>query len=104
MHNVGIFTYAFIPYYASAIHKHTHTPILKLSEDSEPTGLKADIAQPSLFYIAWNDVRIHFTSPGARVSPVKTAMSRIALRINGIQFTSVALHLSHTYARKAVPL
>lgn len=58
--------------------------------------------QPSLFYIAWNDVRIHFTSPGARVAPVKTAMSRIALRINGIQFTSVALRLSHTHARKAV--
>ena len=35
----------FIPYYASAIHKHTHTLILKPSEDSEPTGLKVDIAE-----------------------------------------------------------
>ena len=30
--------------YASIIHKHTHTRILKLFEDSEPTGLKVDIA------------------------------------------------------------
>ena len=45
MHYVGISTYQFIPYYASAIHKHTHTPILKPSEDSEPTGLKVDIAE-----------------------------------------------------------
>ena len=44
MHYVGISTYQFIPYYASAIHKHTHTPILKPSEDSEPTGLKVDFA------------------------------------------------------------
>ena len=44
MHYVGISTYQFIPYYASAIHKHTHTPIPKPSEDSEPTGLKVDIA------------------------------------------------------------
>ena len=33
------------PYYASAIHKHTHTRILKPFEDSEPTGLKVDIAE-----------------------------------------------------------
>ena len=44
MHYVGISTHQFIPYYASAINKHTHTPILKPSEDSEPTGLKVDIA------------------------------------------------------------
>ena len=44
MHNVGISAY-FIPYYASAIHKHTHTCILKPFEDSEPTGLKVDIAE-----------------------------------------------------------
>ena len=44
MHYVGISTYQFIPYYASAIHKHTHTRILKPFEDSEPTGLKVDIA------------------------------------------------------------
>ena len=44
MHYVGIFTYQFILYYVSAIHKHTHTPILKPPEDSEPTGLKVDIA------------------------------------------------------------
>ena len=44
MHYVGISTYQFIPYYASAIRKHTHTPILKPSEDSKPTGLKVDIA------------------------------------------------------------
>jgi len=31
-------------YYASAIHKHKHTRILKPFEDSKPTGLKVDIA------------------------------------------------------------
>ena len=36
--------YQFIPCYASAINKHTHTPILKPFEDSEPTGLKVDTA------------------------------------------------------------
>ena len=45
MHYVGISTYQFIPYYASAIHKHTHTRILKLFEDSEPTRLKVDVAR-----------------------------------------------------------
>ena len=30
--------------YASAIHKDAHTRILKTFEDSEPTGLKVDIA------------------------------------------------------------
>ena len=44
MHYAGISTYLFIPYYASVIHKHTHTLILKPFEDSEPTGLIADIA------------------------------------------------------------
>ena len=44
MHYVGISTYQFIPYYASAIHKHTRTYILKPSEDGEPTGLNVDIA------------------------------------------------------------
>ena len=29
MHYAGISTYQFIPYYASAIHRHTHTCILK---------------------------------------------------------------------------
>ena len=31
-----------------AIHKHTHTRILKPFEDSEPTGLKVDIANMSV--------------------------------------------------------
>ena len=44
MHYIGISTYQFIPYYASVIHKHTHTCILKPFEDSELTGLKVDIA------------------------------------------------------------
>ena len=44
MHYIGISTYQFIPYYASAIHKHTHTCILKPFEDSEPSGLNVDIA------------------------------------------------------------
>ena len=35
----------FIPYYSSAIHKHTHTCILKRFEESKPTVLKVDIAQ-----------------------------------------------------------
>ena len=40
MRYVGISTYQFIPCYASgAIHKHSHTHILKPFEDSEPTGL-----------------------------------------------------------------
>ena len=47
MQYVGISTYQFIPYYASAIHAHTHTRILKPFEDSEPTGLKVDIAVKS---------------------------------------------------------
>ena len=42
MHYVGISTYQFIPYYASAIHKHTHIRILKPFEDCESTGLKVD--------------------------------------------------------------
>ena len=44
MHYIGISTDQFIPYYASAIHKHTHTLVLKPFGDSEPTGLKVDIA------------------------------------------------------------
>ena len=43
MQYVGISTYQFISYYVNAIHKHTHTRI-KLFEDSEPMGLKVDIA------------------------------------------------------------
>ena len=34
----------FILYYASAVHKHTHTYTLKPFQDSEPTGLKVNIA------------------------------------------------------------
>ena len=44
----GISTYQFIPYYGSAIHKHTHTHILKPFEDSEPTGLKVATTGESL--------------------------------------------------------
>ena len=44
MQYVGISTYRFIPCYASAIHKHRSTRILKPFEDSEPTGLKVDTA------------------------------------------------------------
>ena len=44
MQYVGISTHQFIPYYASAIHTHTHTRILGPFEVSEPTGLKVDIA------------------------------------------------------------
>ena len=44
MQYVGISAYQFIPYYAIALHKHTYTCILKPFEDSEPTGLKVDIA------------------------------------------------------------
>ena len=36
--------YQLIAYYASAMHKHTHTRILKPFEVSEPTGLKVSIA------------------------------------------------------------
>ena len=45
MHYAGISTYQFIPYYASAIRRHTHTCILKPFEDSVPMGLKVDIAR-----------------------------------------------------------
>ena len=38
----------FIPYYTSATHKYTHARILKPFEDSEPTGLKVDIAKITL--------------------------------------------------------
>ena len=41
---VGISTYQFIPCYAIALHKHTDTRILKLFEDSEPTGLEVETA------------------------------------------------------------
>ena len=44
MHYVGISTYQSIAYYASAIHKHTHTRILKPFEDSGLTGLQVGIA------------------------------------------------------------
>ena len=44
MHYIGISTYQFIPYYASAIHKPMHTCILKPFEDSEPMGQKVHIA------------------------------------------------------------
>ena len=44
MNYIGISTYQFIPYYASATHAHTHTRVLKPFEDSDPTGLKVDIA------------------------------------------------------------
>ena len=50
MHYVGIFTYPFIPYYASAIHKHSHTYIIKPFVDSEPMGLKVDIKIYGDFY------------------------------------------------------
>ena len=60
MHYVGISTYQFIPYHASAIHK--HTCILTPFEDSEPTGLKVDITtlrhelrpQDVVHCIVWN--------------------------------------------------
>ena len=42
MHYIGISTYQFIPHYASVIHQHMR--IIKPFEDSEPTGLKVDIA------------------------------------------------------------
>ena len=47
MHYFGISTYQFIPCYASAIqcYIHTHTRILKPSEDREPTRLKVDIEE-----------------------------------------------------------
>ena len=44
VHYIGISTYQFIPYYAIAVHKHSHTRILKPFEDSEPLGLKVKIA------------------------------------------------------------
>ena len=47
MHYVGKSICQFIPYYASAIHKHVHTRILKPFENSEPTGLKVDVAEIS---------------------------------------------------------
>ena len=39
-----IHIYQFIPYCASATHAHTHTRILRPFEDSDPTGIKVDIA------------------------------------------------------------
>ena len=44
MHYVGISTYQFILYYATAIHKHKHKRILKPFEGSEPTGQNVDTA------------------------------------------------------------
>ena len=48
MHYDGISTYHFIPHHACATQKHTLTRILKPFEDSEPTGLKVDIAIAAL--------------------------------------------------------
>ena len=50
IHCAGISTYRLILYYASTIHKHTHARILKPFEDSEPMGLKVDIAIGILFF------------------------------------------------------
>ena len=44
MHYFGMSTYQFIPYHANAVHQQTHIRILKPFEDSEPMGLKVDIA------------------------------------------------------------
>ena len=44
MHYFDISTYQFISYHASAAHKYMHARILKPFEDSEPKGLKVDIA------------------------------------------------------------
>ena len=43
--------YQFIPCYASAINKHTHTPILKPFEVSEPTGINVDVAVHATKYV-----------------------------------------------------
>ena len=51
-----IHIYQFIPYYASAIHKHTHAHILKPFVDSEPTGLQVDIAISKLVFYARGDI------------------------------------------------
>ena len=58
MHYVGISTYQFVPYYASAVHKHTHTRNLKPFEDSELTGLKVDIAERSRILILICTIRV----------------------------------------------
>ena len=58
MQYIGIFTYQFIPCYASAIHKNTHTRILKPFEDSEPTGLKVDIANSVVGSTGLTDVKL----------------------------------------------
>ena len=60
MHCVGISKYQFIPYYASALHKHTR--FLTPFEDSELTGLKMDLttfrhelrSQDMVHCIVWN--------------------------------------------------
>ena len=54
MHYFGISTDQFIPCYASVIH--THTCILKPFEDSEPTGLKVDIAG---WVVTWGATHTH---------------------------------------------
>ena len=51
MNYVGISTYHFISYYASATHKLTLTRILEPLEDSEPTGLKVNIAACVRVYV-----------------------------------------------------
>ena len=45
MHYVGISTYGFIPYYA-IVYRQTHASV----EDTEPTGLKVDIAKACLYH------------------------------------------------------
>ena len=84
MQYVGISTYQFITYYASVIHMHTHSCILKPFEDSELTGLKVDIAflhtccygipqlntlgSPSIYYMQLHTDR--YTPWGERIACV----------------------------------
>ena len=84
MHYVGISTYQFIPYYASAIHKHMHTRILKPFEDSLPTGLKVDIAKirPKICFRPFPDNSFHSHSternPGLEVEISRRENSEIS--------------------------
>ena len=54
-------TCQFIPYCASAIHAHMHTCIFKPFEDSEPTGLKVDIAE-TLSSLSWRPHTVSITA------------------------------------------
>ena len=85
----------FIPYYAGAIHKHTHTHILKPFEDSEPTGLKVDIAS-SCF---WRLLRHSISGSGDHWCRLFQFLSMSAAKELGRQQGSSCMSWPHVHVQ-----